>query len=139
MAFRIWAKTTGETATKGRASMTGPLPQLPSGRHVPTVAEVRQSWTETHADGTIPAVANLFGDATGSLLQGRLSSAQTTDDFLGIVEEARSYGDTEIAHLALDRARSMAMRGRETRQIVALEAALQPSELEMALRASLGE
>ena len=137
MAFRIWTKVKDETATKGRAKVTGPLPQMPQSRHVPTLSEVRQSWQETHTDGVIPAVANLFGDATGPLLQGRLAQAQSVDDYLGIVQEARSYGDTEIAHLALDQARSLAIRDRDLRQIAALEASLQPSELEKALQGGL--
>ncbi|MBC7541364.1 MAG: hypothetical protein H7338_01390 [Candidatus Sericytochromatia bacterium] len=138
MAFRIWTKTKDETATPTRASVTGPLPQLPQGRHVPTMAEVRRSWQGAHADGAIPAVANLFGDATGSLLRGRLGQAQSVDDFVGIIEEARSYGDNDIALLALDKARSLAIRGRDLRQIDALEAALQPSELEKALQGGFG-
>jgi hypothetical protein len=132
MAFRLKTKILEETKTR-RVAATAPLPQLPQSRHVPSPDDVRQHWSQVHAGGPIPAVANLFGDATGQLLQNRLAAAQTMDDFLAVADEARAYGDHEVAHLAVDRARSLAVRQRDLRQIDALESALQPSELEKAL------
>jgi hypothetical protein len=130
----LTTKILDETKTRRRVASTTDLPDLPQGRHVPSPAEVRQNWSQVHAGGPIPAVANLFGDATGQLLQRRLAEATTMDDFLGVADEARAYGDHEIARLAVDRARSLAVRQRDLQPIQALEAALQPSDLEQALR-----
>jgi hypothetical protein len=134
MAFRVKTKTLDELKTSRRVAGTAPLSEVPLDRHVPTMQEVRHTWMQSHPDGPIPAVGNLFGDATGQMLQARLASAVSTDDYLAVADEARSYGDHAIARVAVERAEAMAVREREMRQIEALQAAMQPSELEKALR-----
>lgn len=133
MAFRLKTKTLDELKTSRRVAGTAPLAEVPADRHVPTLSEVRHSWSQAHPDGPIPAVGNLFGDATGKLLQNRLDQAHTTDDCLAVADEARAYGDHAIARVAVERAAAMATRERDMRQIEALQSAMQPSDLEKAL------
>jgi hypothetical protein len=132
MLFRAKTKTLDETQTRRRVSGTAPL-VVPESRHVPSAADVRHHWLQLKPGGPIPAVGNLFGDATGNLLQGRLDQACSTDEFLAVADEARAYGEHEIARMAVEAARALAVREQDRRQIEALQAAMQPSELERAL------
>lgn len=116
--------------TGRRVAATGPLPP---DRAIPTAEAIRQQWATARPDGPIPAVLNLFGDATGALLGRQLAEVRSVDDCLAIADEATAYGDHDLARVALDHARSLALRRVQTARIEALEAALAPSALEQAL------
>lgn len=127
---KTMVSTTADVQVRRRIAATGPLPPV---RQIPAPGAIRQQWETVRPDGPIPAVLNLFGDATGALLGLRLTAARSVDDCLSIVDEASAYGDQDMARVALEHARSLALRQRQLARIDSLEAALAPSALEQAL------